>query len=335
MPWTPLAGRLNDLPLMLAGPILREVTPEFVTVWVALRKHAEVELVVIDPVGDKPLSGKRPTVAIGTNLHIVAVTAKRQPPFAPLKEGIVYRYEMTFAFDGGPPQSLTVVAPNASLAYPPFTSPSFCLPPADVNSLRLIHGSCRIPHGNSIDALPMLDELIEQTASNALSRPHQLLMTGDQIYADDVAVSLLIMLTDAGAALLDWKELLPFPTKHGGLKTPEQKLAVRAAEAACRYRPDIGRSRRPPAVARRVSVHVSLRLVRRALEGRGAAALRRGGGRGLTADAATFAAFEKIAKKEGDEHPVRDRHAACVPRPPEAGTPGARQHPELHDVRRP
>ena len=115
MPWTPLAGRLNDLPLMLAGPILREVTPEFVTVWVALRKHAEVELVVIDPVGDKPLSGKRPTVAIGTNLHIVAVTAKRQPPFAPLKEGIVYRYEMTFAFDGGPPQSLTVVAPTPRL----------------------------------------------------------------------------------------------------------------------------------------------------------------------------------------------------------------------------
>ena len=145
----------------------------------------------------------------------------------------------------------------------------------------------------------MLDELIEQTASNALSRPHQLLMTGDQIYADDVAVSLLIMLTDAGAALLDWKELLPFPTKHGGLKTPEQK---------------------PPFVRRKLLADIGLTSVD--LDGHllslgeylcmylfvwsdvlwkdellllfdeVVAAVK------LTADAATFAAFEKIAKKK-------------------------------------
>ena len=38
-----------------------------------------------------------------------------------------------------------------------------------------------------IDMLFMLDDLIAQTAETPTSRPHQLLMTGDQIYADDVA----------------------------------------------------------------------------------------------------------------------------------------------------
>ena len=223
MPWTPLATRLDNLPFLLAGPMLRQVTQESVTVWVALRRRADVTLIVFDPVGDRPMRGKRPTVAIGTNLHIVAVTAVPQPSFGPLREGIIYRYEMVFDFEGGLSHGLAAASESASLAYPPFTLPSFCLPPADVNSLRLIHGSCRIPHGNAIDSLPILDELIEQTAANPLARPHQLLMTGDQIYADDVASSLLVMLTDAAAGLLGWKEVLPFLLQHGGPSTPERK----------------------------------------------------------------------------------------------------------------
>jgi hypothetical protein len=222
MPWISLASRLEDLPLVIAGPILRQVTPESVTVWVVLGQKADVSLVVRDPANQQPLRGKRPTVAIGTNLHIVAVTATQQPPFAPLKEGIIYRYDMTFDLENGASLTLASATRSASLAYPPLTLPSFCLPPKDVNSLRLIHGSCRIPHGNAIDSLPMLDELIEQTASNPLARPHQLLMTGDQIYADDVAISMLVMLTDASDALLGWKEVLPFPMSHGGPNTPER-----------------------------------------------------------------------------------------------------------------
>jgi hypothetical protein len=43
-------------------------------------------------------------------------------------------------------------------------------------------------------------------------RPHLLLLTGDQIYADDVADALLALCTDAGTTLLglpDAGELLP------------------------------------------------------------------------------------------------------------------------------
>jgi hypothetical protein len=216
MPWSPLAGRLNDLPLLIAGPILRQVTPDAVTVWVALRRQADVTLLVLDPDGNTVLRGKRRTIAIGTNLHVVAVTAEVQPPFAPLREGIVYRYDMTFGFQGGLTRALADATESASLAYPPLTLPSFCMPPGDINTLRLIHGSCRLPHGNGPDALALLDDLIAPAASNPAARPHQLLMTGDQIYADDVAASMIVMLTDAADTLLGWQETLPVDAAHGG-----------------------------------------------------------------------------------------------------------------------
>ena len=42
MSWERLATRLNSLPRVLAGPMLRKVTPESVNVWFALRLPARV-----------------------------------------------------------------------------------------------------------------------------------------------------------------------------------------------------------------------------------------------------------------------------------------------------
>jgi hypothetical protein len=170
------------------------------------------------------MTGTRPTIAVGHALHIVAVTAHPIPPFMGLTEGNVYLYNV--AFDGG--LGFAAATNFADLAYAPYSLPSFCLPPKDLNKVRLIHGSCRMPHASGPDALALLDVLIEQAASNAQDRPHQLLLMGDQIYADDVADSLLLLLTDAGDALLNtsptgvplppWTEILP------GLNTPSKSL---------------------------------------------------------------------------------------------------------------
>jgi hypothetical protein len=215
MGWTPLADRLDSLPRVLCGPILRKVTADSVTVWLALRMAAVVSLHVRDE-DVEVLEGSRKTTAIGVSLHIVAVTGRAAAQGTVLKSGITYQYDLTFAFEDGAVQTLAAATAPASLAYPPFPLPSFCLPPADVNTLRLITGSCRIPHGEGTDALALLDDLIMQTASNAAVRPHQLLLTGDQIYADDVAASMLVMLTDAEKTLLGWRELLPIPEARGG-----------------------------------------------------------------------------------------------------------------------
>jgi hypothetical protein len=202
-----LATRLTKLPLILAGPILRRVTDSSVTVWVALKNAANVTLQIKSATGanvGNPATA--PTIAVGRFLHIVAVTAP-----VSLTPEVIYTYDMSFATFGPTGAALGVTTltnavtpasvPNP-ISYPPYPLPSFALPPTNLTNLRIIHGSCRKPHGNGPDALSILDGLIAVTAQNATERPHQLLFTGDQIYADDVAASLLMQLTDASSTLL-------------------------------------------------------------------------------------------------------------------------------------
>jgi hypothetical protein len=216
---------VDSLPLVLAGPILRRTEPGQVTVWVALKEACAVSLHVfeLDAAGEKEevLTASLPTTALGAHLHLAAVRAKAGTP---LKPGTVYYYDLTFV--GLSPA--TSVPPRASLSAPGILNaagaddpqrldydgsalplPSFALPPEDLNHLRLVHSSCRKPHGEGEDMLALLDDWIGQDAADALKRPHQLFLTGDQIYADDVADALLAMLTVAGEALLEWKEELP------------------------------------------------------------------------------------------------------------------------------
>ena len=65
MAWEPLSKRLDTLPHVLAGPVLREVTPKAVTVWVALRKAAKVTLTVHNDNKKKVKEGSRDTIAMG------------------------------------------------------------------------------------------------------------------------------------------------------------------------------------------------------------------------------------------------------------------------------
>ena len=233
MAWASLSTTLGNKPHVLAGPLLRRVTTEEATVWLALRKPGTVDLTIYD--GNAAiLQGRRHTVAIGRNLHIVAVTAdKALPPFTgTMAEGKIYQYDLTFAYDDHLSETLASATGGASLAYAPYTRPSFCLPPSNLNALRILHGSCRIPHGNGPDTLPIIDDLILQMAANPDMRPHQLLMTGDQIYADDVGYAMSMMVNDAAEALLGWSEVVPInlppfgPTKVADLSPALREHAL-------------------------------------------------------------------------------------------------------------
>ena len=57
--------------------------------------------------------------------------------------------------------------------------------------------------------LPALDTLIEEARHDIEARPQQLFLTGDQIYADDVATGFLHLLTPIGNDLLGSVERLP------------------------------------------------------------------------------------------------------------------------------
>ncbi|MGZ3647279.1 MAG: hypothetical protein ACXVCM_25900 [Ktedonobacteraceae bacterium] len=230
--WIPLAERFAAVPLILAGPMLRRVEPHSVTVWLALKEARTVTLRIYarNEQGQlvQQFEGTRRTVRLGDHLHVVAVTARATTSNEQLVWGQLYYYDLFFQPDSSLDMHAPETAPHLDtpgilnndpssaghlhrLVYPGHSLPSFVLPPEDVNLLRIVHGSCRKPHGIGKEMLSALDVLLEAEAEHPEKRPQQLFMTGDQIYADDVATSLLFMLNDAGTVLCagNAEEILP------------------------------------------------------------------------------------------------------------------------------
>ncbi len=227
---TQLEERIENLPLILAGPILRRTDNHAVTVWVALKSHREVTLKIYatsakgSTIQALLLEGTTSTVPLGKHLHVVAVTAKSgdgetgnftsgSKSSLCLQPSEIYAYDLSFAsYEQNLTQALNcdTIFPNVTVSYFEHQLPTFALPPADLNNLRIAHGSCRKLHGGGQDALQMLDELISHYATQPNARLHQLFFTGDQIYGDDVADALLWTATQVGDTLLGWEENLPF-----------------------------------------------------------------------------------------------------------------------------
>jgi hypothetical protein len=221
--WQPDPAWLAGLPSLLCGPIVRKVQPDEVTVWVMLKAQATVVLTIFERKADGQkgsaiFSGSLGTVRVGEHLHVAAVRAKPDSPTSPNKllRGNTYYYDLAW---GG--ESLG--AHRADLVYGDKDPlPSFVVAPLDLNDLRIFHGSCRNVTGSGFDATPNLDHVIgkawDDTAKNwNATRPHQLFLTGDQIYADEGNDTLLNLVGEAGSALLagfqasafNWEEELP------------------------------------------------------------------------------------------------------------------------------
>lgn len=208
-----------DWPLIIAGPILRRVDPGLVSVWVALSEPKIVGvriwpgLVDTGP-GTNMYSGPEPlesavafTERFAEKLHIALVVVE-VPPATPLLPGRIYSYQVTIGTDadlkslGLLQDKLVDSSPHLALGYEPNFLPSFAMPPEELTDLRLVHASCRKPHGPGRDGLASLDHIIKQSRTNGIERPHQCFLTGDQIYADDVAMALLPSLFEIGSQLL-------------------------------------------------------------------------------------------------------------------------------------
>ncbi len=251
MAWTSLSNRLNSLPLVIAGPILRRVENNSVTVWIALRASATVKLEIMNIAGSVLSSATETTVSLGTNLHVLAITTKPSPVLLP---DTIYKYNLNFqgfkaagiSIQNGDLKTAKIIEKTGDTSSIAYTSkgydlPTFCLPPSDINNLRILHGSCRKPHGQGFDALWVTDELIFGTVNDATKRPHQLFLTGDQIYADDVSDLLLYLICDAQNAILGWVEPIPLlsenckmlPGKRGKFVRDLGKLTPEEEDAQC------------------------------------------------------------------------------------------------------
>jgi hypothetical protein len=232
MAWKPIADRIATLPMVLAGPILRRVEKDNVSVWLALKEpclakdQKQLSLEVYDSgtgtvKGSLVMSGCRDTVSLGEHLHIVVLTAKASGIL--LRPGVTYSYNVTGnGVDFTNKQALCYTDAG-------FTLPTFSLPPANLNQLRIIHASCRKLHAQGTDALADVDGILKKAASvpgtMPTTRPHQLFLTGDQIYADDVDPVLLFLirdLCDGADAALDIDAATPRTSASGLLNWTEE-----------------------------------------------------------------------------------------------------------------
>ncbi len=214
---------------LLAGPILRRTTKNRVCVWLATSNPMTLQLTITDVHGNEQIgksdlkSLNEQRVQLGKNLWVYLLQAKpnedaespdAQKSIFPLDTLLCYRLDAVDVGGNANPLNLS------ELAYGSFQYPSFFIP---TKLKHLLHGSCRKPHGgfHSKDQTPMPDALshghtlLEKTCNDLEQRPAILLLTGDQIYADDVAISLLAMLREQSLVLTGKQETLPMD--DGGL----------------------------------------------------------------------------------------------------------------------
>ncbi len=239
---------LAQLPLILAGPMLRRTEAEGVSVWIALQAPAEIHLQILPANGDavdraQPrLQGTGSTIAIGKSLHLALITA--QPISGEsLVPGQLYAYDIKIhpsqiAGQPGPPLSLAQALrspafPDVCISYFAHGLPTFSLPPDDLNNLRILHGSCRKLHDRELDALPIVDQMIAETAADPNARPHQLFFTGDQIYGDEVADPFLWGIQQLQPILFGWKEALSdaIPDDHSHHLKPGKRTDIAESQA--------------------------------------------------------------------------------------------------------
>ncbi|WP_208979387.1 hypothetical protein [Pseudovibrio axinellae] len=189
----------HSLPPVFAGPILRRLETARLTFWLAVRAPADVKIELFLESSDPQtyeLSKEHATqniITAGDHLHYLLIDLPLNQPL-PYDTWVSYRLSLQMMDEVGAGwQDHTVWAPD--LCYENQSLPGFMLR-SKVTSL--LHGSCRKPHHQSGDGLVAADKFLEKHIQSAQNQeadqgkwPAALVMSGDQIYSDDVAGPML------------------------------------------------------------------------------------------------------------------------------------------------
>jgi hypothetical protein len=218
--------------IVLAGPIVRRVEPRLASVWVATDSPC---LVTLDIFRDLQTAPSLPTpqfscgaraVRAGAKIYVALVVADLADPAQPLLPEVIYSYNLTFLPDAGGSQTLQSLGlltdrstpkPHLALGYGNNVLPSFVLPPRQLKDLNILHGSCRRVGFDAPDAMTYIDDLLAVNHNDAVRRPQQLFLTGDQIYADNLPTAAQIMVTNLANQYMGCTERVPthYPRNPG------------------------------------------------------------------------------------------------------------------------
>ena len=194
----------QKLPLLLAGPIVRQTTVERVWFWFASSKEmtsCHPTILGYDSSGKKTVDternggflnllrgGETRTMRLGNNLWIILASAVPNPKIGQFPTDTILGYNLDIDYTEGNNTEKTYISDlNLEINYPPFTLPTFVI---GKNNKKIAHGSCRRPGASGEDAFGVYDQWMVGQAKEADARPASLILTGDQIYADDVAIPL-------------------------------------------------------------------------------------------------------------------------------------------------
>ena len=171
---------LQSLPPVLAGPLLRRLEPKRVVLWLVASRELKLVMRLQHAQGstlDIHLHAHCQIVPVGRHsfIHLIDVPLTDALPL-----DVNIHYDLFIDGCG-----IAQWAPH--LLYAGATLPDFVV---HGRIHQLVHGSCRKPHHRADDGLLCIDRLLAQ-APTVAQRPALLMMSGDQVYADDVAGPML------------------------------------------------------------------------------------------------------------------------------------------------
>jgi hypothetical protein len=199
---------------LLAGPIVRRAETERVCIWLATSepRDAHVEVFAAGGAISGSLgSGLGKRVELGPRLFIHLVEVRASGGLLPANELLTYdlRLQGGELGDTEDLEAMGLLDGPDRITYGEMPLPSFHVSRA--RTLNVMHGSCRLLHGGGEDAFMAADEAIAATATDVSERPSALFLTGDQIYADDVAAPLIGHIRSLATTLLGPGDLSSVP----------------------------------------------------------------------------------------------------------------------------
>lgn len=184
------------LPTVIAGPILRHTDNQRIVWWLVTSVAIDIKPLLADAhnkvIELQNAKATQETFCVGKRAFIQLISVEATTKKALIQSGVLYHYDLLD--DLG-----SILKDMPHLVYEGHQRPNFRF---NQHLTKVTHGSCRKPHFHGQDALPQLDNLVADELTNkvnasktsettSINRPDLMLMTGDQVYVDDVAGPML------------------------------------------------------------------------------------------------------------------------------------------------
>lgn len=214
---------------ILAGPSIRRTHLDIVYIWFIvdeLPKSFKILMGVTDNINKNNAIGlgelkQKDFVRLGEQMYVLLIPVYPVSSSFPPDTKIYYQV----LFNNVNLDQMGLCSGDNSIVYEQEVLPSFYIP---TKHHHILQGSCRKPHAvrdnktSQYDHFITIDNMLQTNKDDMSTRPSMLCLTGDQIYADDVALPLLCALKEEAKMLTGWTEEIPHPTEIGKTIIPDK-----------------------------------------------------------------------------------------------------------------